>query len=103
MSLEPGCGAALADVVRLQVKALRLPAGGGGDRRPHRRQRHSPQANLHRISHGDVTGQLLRAGFVLKEMILIESEYDDRRFNVFRPGVRGRTDRFIATLEKPKS
>ncbi|HEX5006243.1 MAG TPA: methyltransferase domain-containing protein [Hyphomonadaceae bacterium] len=61
------------------------------------------QANLHRISHGDVTGQLIRAGFVLKDMILIDSSYDDRRFNVFRPGVRGRTDRFIATFEKPKS
>jgi predicted methyltransferase len=59
------------------------------------------QANLHRISHGDVTGQLTRAGFVLKDMILIDSSYDDRRFNVFRPGVRGRTDRFIATFEKP--
>jgi predicted methyltransferase len=60
------------------------------------------QVGLHRISHGDVTGQLLRAGFVLKDMILIDSSYDDRRFNVFRPGVRGRTDRFIATFEKPK-
>jgi predicted methyltransferase len=59
------------------------------------------QVGLHRISHGDVTGQLIRAGFVLKDMILIESSYDDRRFNVFRPGVRGRTDRFIATFEKP--
>jgi len=61
------------------------------------------QVNLHRISHGDVTGQLIRAGFVLKDMILIDSTYDDRRFNVFRPGVRGRTDRFIATFEKPKT
>jgi predicted methyltransferase len=60
------------------------------------------QVGLHRISHGDVTGQMLRAGFVLKDMVLIESSYDDRRFNVFRPGVRGRTDRFIATFEKPK-
>jgi predicted methyltransferase len=59
------------------------------------------QVNLHRISHGDVTGQLLAAGFVLEDMILIESSYDDRRFNVFRPGVRGRTDRFIATFVKP--
>ena len=35
--------------------------------------------------------------------VLIDSSYDDRRFNVVRPGVRGRTDRFIATFEKPKS
>jgi predicted methyltransferase len=60
------------------------------------------QVGLHRISHGDVAAQLIRAGFVVKDMILIESSYDDRRFNVFRPGVRGRTDRFIATFEKPK-
>jgi predicted methyltransferase len=59
------------------------------------------QLNLHRISNGDVTGLVLRAGFEHADMILIESEYDDRRFNVFRPGVRGRTDRFIATFEKP--
>ena len=59
------------------------------------------QAYLHRVSHGDVTGQLLRAGFRATDMILMDSTYDDRRFNVFRPGVRGRTDRFIAVFEKP--
>lgn len=59
------------------------------------------QVGLHRISHGDVTGQMLRAGFTLKTMTLLESPHDDRRFNVFRPGVRGRTDRFIAVFEKP--
>jgi predicted methyltransferase len=59
------------------------------------------QLNLHRISHGDVQGLMLRAGFAMTDMILIESLYDDRRFNVFRPGVRGRTDRFIATFVKP--
>lgn len=59
------------------------------------------QVGLHRISHGDVTGQMLRAGFTLKEMALIESQFDDRKFNVFKPDVRGRTDRFIAVFEKP--
>ena len=59
------------------------------------------QVGLHRISHGDVTGQMLRAGFTLKTMTLLESPHDDRRFNVFRPGVRGRTDRFVAVFEKP--
>lgn len=59
------------------------------------------QAFLHRISHGDTTGHFLRAGFRLADLILIESTHDDRRFNVFRPGVRGRTDRFIAVFEKP--
>lgn len=59
------------------------------------------QVGLHRISHGDVTGQFLRAGFALKEMVLIDSKFDDRKFNVFWPTVRGRTDRFIAVFEKP--
>ncbi len=58
------------------------------------------QVYLHRISHGDVTGQFLRAGFSLREMVLIESPFDDRKFNVFRPDVRGRTDRFVAVFEK---
>lgn len=59
------------------------------------------QVGLHRISHGDVTGHFLRAGFSLKELVLIDSAYDDRKFNVFWPNVRGRTDRFIAVFEKP--
>ncbi len=59
------------------------------------------QAFLHRISHGDTIGQFLRAGFRHTDLILMESAHDDRRFNVFRPGVRGRTDRFIAVFEKP--
>ena len=59
------------------------------------------QVGLHRISHGDVTGQFLRAGFTLKEMVLIDTTFDDRKFNVFWPTVRHRTDRFIAVFEKP--
>lgn len=59
------------------------------------------QVGLHRISHGDVTGQFLRAGFALTEMVLIDSAFDDRKFNVFWPTVRHRTDRFIAVFEKP--
>lgn len=59
------------------------------------------QVYLHRISHGDVTGQLLSAGFRQTDMILMKSGHDDRRFNVFRPTLRGRTDRFIAVFEKP--
>ena len=59
------------------------------------------QVGLHRISHGDVTGQFLRAGFALKDMVLIDTTFDDRKFNVFWPTVRGRTDRFIAVFEKP--
>lgn len=60
------------------------------------------QAEQHRVSRGDATGQFLRAGFVLKEMLLMDSPDDDRKFNVFWPAVRGRTDRFIAVFEKPR-
>ena len=59
------------------------------------------QANLHRVSHGDAIGQFLRAGFAATELILIDSKYDDRRWNVFRPGVKGRTDHYIAVFQKP--
>lgn len=59
------------------------------------------QADQHRISHGDVTGHFLKAGFAQTEMVLIDSKFDDRKFNVFQPTVRGRTDRFIAVFEKP--
>jgi predicted methyltransferase len=59
------------------------------------------QVGLHRVSHEETIAQFEASGFKLIDLILIESSYDDRRFNVFRPGVRGRTDRFIATFEKP--
>jgi predicted methyltransferase len=61
------------------------------------------QANLHRISHGDVTGHFIRAGFQLEDMKLFDSKYDNEKMNVFFPAVRGRTDRFIATFLKPVS
>jgi predicted methyltransferase len=61
------------------------------------------QANLHRISHGDVEGHFLKAGFKLESMQLFDSKYDDEKMNVFYPGVRGRTDKFIAAFVKPKS
>jgi predicted methyltransferase len=60
------------------------------------------QMNLHRLSIGYTTAFAEDAGFKRIDAILIHSKYDDRRFNVFRPGVRGRTDRYIATFEKPK-
>lgn len=61
------------------------------------------QMNLHRLSIGYTTQFAVGAGFRPADAILMDSKYDDRRFNVFRPGVRGRTDRYIATFEKPKS
>lgn len=59
------------------------------------------QANLHRISNGDVTGHFLAAGFRQVAFEEIESRYDDRKMNVFWPNVRGRTDRYILVFEKP--
>ena len=59
------------------------------------------QVGLHRISHENVTEQMLHAGFTLKSIALLESSHDDRRFNVFRPGVKSRTDRYVAVFEKP--
>lgn len=59
------------------------------------------QVNLHRISHGDVEGQFIKAGFKLESMQLFDSPYDNGKMNVFFPGVRGRTDKFIATFVKP--
>jgi len=60
------------------------------------------QATLHRISHGDTIAHFTRAGFRTTDLILFDSKYDDRRWNVFRPGVKGRTDHYIAVFEKPK-
>lgn len=59
------------------------------------------QVNLHRISKGDVIGQFLAAGFRQAGEAEIESQYDNRKMNVFWPAVRGRTDRFILVFEKP--
>ena len=59
------------------------------------------QAFLHRISHQDTAKQFIAAGFTMTDLILFESKSDDQRFNVFRPGVKGRTDHFIAVFQKP--
>ena len=42
-----------------------------------------------------------RAGFAATDLIIFESKYDDQRWNVFRPGVKGRTDHYIAMFQKP--
>lgn len=61
------------------------------------------QMNLHRLSIGYTTEFATHAGFTPVDVILMDSKFDDRRFNVFRPGVRGRTDRYIATFQKPRN
>lgn len=59
------------------------------------------QAGLHRIAFQVVVAQMEAAGFVTGETLHITTGHDDYRFNVFRPGIRGRTDRYIAVFEKP--
>ena len=59
------------------------------------------QVYLHRIAESQMTKEVLAAGFELAERFPIESKHDDRRFNVFKPGVRGRTDRYIVSFVKP--
>ena len=59
------------------------------------------QASLHRISHENVAKQLMEAGFAYTDLILFESKSDNQKTDVFRPGVRGRTDHFIAVFQKP--
>lgn len=94
-----------ADVLAMNQMFFRLLKPGGRvvieDHDADERMPLAQQVGLHRISHGDVTGHLLAAGFAQGELALIESAHDDRRFNVFRPGVRGRTDRFVASFVKP--
>lgn len=96
-----------ADVLAMNQLYFRLLKPGGRlvieDHDADERMPIGQQVGLHRISHGDVTGNLLAAGFAQGELALIESPHDNRRFNVFRPGVRGRTDRFVASFVKPPS
>lgn len=59
------------------------------------------QGFLHRVSHEDTSEHFTAAGFKPVEVILFDSKSDDQKFNVFRPGVKGRTDHFIAVFQKP--
>ncbi len=59
------------------------------------------QAGLHRVARAAVIAQMEAAGFITRDTLLIATGKDDYRFNVFRPGLRGRTDRFVIAFEKP--
>jgi len=56
---------------------------------------------LHRISYEQVRSDLEAAGFLAGETVRIDTPQDTRKMNVFHPGVRSRTDRFIAAFSKP--
>ena len=59
------------------------------------------QVRLHRIAVNAVMEQMQAAGFQLAGSLAIISAHDDPRFTVFTPGIRGRTERFILSFEKP--
>lgn len=59
------------------------------------------QVGLHRLGSDFGRRQLTELGYVEIETTFITSEHDDLRFNVFRPGIRGRTSRYVLTARKP--
>lgn len=59
------------------------------------------QVGLHRLAKGVVIGELTAAGFENTGEAYIAPGKDDYRFNVFRPNLRGRTNRYILTFTKP--
>lgn len=59
--------------------------------------------SLHRVDAEMVKQELLKAGFKLVgESELLRNKKDDRTINVFRPGMRGKTDRFLMKFVKPR-
>lgn len=59
------------------------------------------QVGLHRIAASAVIAQMEEAGFIMDAQRDLPSTHDDLRFNVFRPGIRGRTSRYILAFSKP--
>ena len=57
---------------------------------------------LHRIDEAAVKQQVIAAGFeYVGESAALRNAADDRKTNVFRPEIRGRTDQFIYKFRKP--
>jgi predicted methyltransferase len=60
-------------------------------------------AKLHRIEESLVVASAKAAGFEVEERSdLLRNADDDRSLNVFDPAIRGRTDRFVLRLRKPR-
>ena len=60
-------------------------------------------AKLHRIEESLVVASAQAAGFEVEARgDMLRSSSDDRSKNVFAPEVRGRTDRFVLRLRKPR-
>lgn len=57
---------------------------------------------LHRIDEATVKQQVLAAGFeYVGESDVLRNRADDRKTNVFKPEIRGRTDQFVYKFRKP--
>ena len=58
---------------------------------------------LHRVDEALVKQEVLAAGFVLEASSeLLANSDDDRTINVFKPEIRGKTDRFMFRFRKPE-
>lgn len=58
---------------------------------------------IHRVDAELVKQEILAAGFELEaESDLLRHPEDDRTLNVFDPGIRGKTDRFVYRFRKPR-
>jgi len=58
---------------------------------------------LHRIELQLALDAAKAAGFEVETSDLLRNETDDHTKNVFAPGLRGQTDRFLLKLRKPVS
>jgi predicted methyltransferase len=57
---------------------------------------------LHRIEEKLVLASVKAAGFEMENSDLLRNPGDDRSKNVFDPAIRGKTDRFLLRLRKPR-
>jgi predicted methyltransferase len=94
-------GAAAATGMLLAVKAKLKPGGVLGVI-DHAGKTDGDNTALHRIDPALVVAAAEAAGFVVERNDILLDGYDDMSKNVFDPLVRGKTDRFILKLTKPK-
>lgn len=94
-----------ADITRMNARLFELLKPGGRlvveDHHADPSMPVGMQAGLHRLARDLVVRELEAAGFELSAEAEVRTGKDDYRFNVFRPQLRGRTDRYILTFTKP--
>jgi len=94
-------GAAAATGMLLAVKA-KLKPGGVLGLIDHAGNPNADNNALHRIDPALAVAAAEAAGFKIERNDMLLDGYDDMSKNVFDPLVRGKTDRFILKLTKPK-